>query len=144
MTPHAIPGAPTCLMPLEWSPTGEWIACEAREGIQLFSPDGAKSRTLPRLNSVAMAFSRDGRTLYAAGRENGRTFVKSIDVAGGAFRTIADYASEMLISGGATYQARLSLSPDGKRLTTSAVTTKTDLWPLEGYPLPRPWWRFWK
>ncbi|HXB68092.1 MAG TPA: LpqB family beta-propeller domain-containing protein [Candidatus Acidoferrales bacterium] len=143
MTPHVIAGAPTCLMPLEWSPTGEWIACEARSGIELFSPDGSKHRTLPKLNSTAMAFSRDGGTIYAAGRENGRTFLKSIDLAGGAVRTIADYASDAVISGGATYQARLSLAPDGKSLATSAVVTRADLWLLEGYPLPRPWWHFW-
>jgi hypothetical protein len=144
MSPHAIAGAPTCLMPLEWSPAGDWIACEAHGGIQLFSPDGSKTRTLPRLNSAAIAFSRDGRTLYAAGSENGRTFVKSIDVASGAFHTISDYPSEMQISGGATYRARLSLAPNGRSLATSAVTSKTDLWLLEGYPLPRPWWQLWK
>jgi len=144
MSPHVIAGAPTCLMPLEWSPAGDWIACEAQGGIELFSPDGSKIRTLPRLNSSAIAFSRDGRILYAAGRENGRMFVKSIDVSSGAFHTIADYASEMLISGGATYRARLSLAPNGKSLATSAVTSKTDLWLLEGYPLPRPWWQLWK
>jgi Tol biopolymer transport system component len=68
MSPHVIAGAPTCLMPMEWSPTGEWLACEAREGIELFSPDGSRRRTLPRLKSSAIAFARDGRTLYAAGR----------------------------------------------------------------------------
>jgi dipeptidyl aminopeptidase/acylaminoacyl peptidase len=144
MSPHVIAGVPTCLMPLEWSPAGNWIACEAQGGIQLFSPDGSKIRTLPKLNSSAIAFSRDGRILYAAGRENGRTFVKSIDVASGAFHTIADYAGDMLISGGATYRARLSLAPNGRSLATSAVTSTTDLWLLEGYPQPRPWWQLWK
>jgi Tol biopolymer transport system component len=142
MAPHVIAGAPTCLTPLEWSPTGEWIACEARDGIQLFSMDGSRHRTLPRLNSIAIVFSRDGHTLYAAGRENGRTFLKSIDLASGAVRTVASYASDDVISGGAPYQARLSLAPDGKSLATSAVLTRTDLWLLEGYPLPRPWWHW--
>ena len=135
MTPHVIPGAPTCLMPLEWSPTGEWIACEARTGIELFSPDGKQHKTLPKLGSIAMAFSRDGHTLYAAGRDNGRTFLKAIDIPTGAVRTVGEYNSEKVISGGATYQARLSLAPDGKSLATSAVTTRTDLWLLEGYPV---------
>ena len=144
MSPHIIAGAPTCLTPLEWSPAGDWLACEAQSGFELFSPDGGKIRTLPRLNSSAIAFSRDGRTLYAAGRENGRMFVKSVDVASGASHTIADYATEMLISGGDTYRARLSLSPNGRSLAASAVTSKADLWLLEGYPLPRPWWHFWK
>jgi Tol biopolymer transport system component len=148
MTPHAIAGAPTCLMPLEWSPAGDWLACEARNGIQLFSPDGQRRRTLPRLNTSAIAFSRDGKTLYAAGRENGNTFLKAIDLtaanATAAVRDIATHAGDMTISGGATYRARLSLSPDGKSLATSAVESKSDLWLLEGYPLPQPWWHVWK
>jgi len=144
MTPHAIPGAPTCLAPPEWSPAGDWIACETRAGIQLFSPDGSKRRTLPKLNSSAIAFSRDGRTMYAAGREKGRAFLKSMDVASGQVRLIAEYAGDKLISGGAAYQARLSLAPDGKSLATSAVTRQSDLWLLEGFPVPRRWWKFWK
>ncbi len=144
MQPRAIPGAPTCLMPLEWSPTGEWLACEARDGIRLFSPDGQRHRTLPKLHSSAIAFSRDGKTLYAAGREESRTFVKAIDIASASVRDIAQHIGALIISGGATYQARLSLSPDGHSLATSAVDTREDIWLLEGYPRPRPWWQLWK
>jgi Tol biopolymer transport system component len=142
MTPHPIPGAPTCLTPVQWSPTGEWIACEARDGLELWAPDGGKHRTLAKLNSSAIAFSRDGRALYAAGRDSGRTFLKSIDLAGGAVRTIAEYSGDAVISGGAPFQARLSLAPDGKSLATSVVVTRSDLWLLEGFPVPRPWWRW--
>ena len=142
MTPHPIPGAPTCLTPVQWSPTGEWIACEARDGLQLLGADGSQHRTLAKLNSSAIAFARDGRTIYAAGRDRGRTFLKSLDLAGGAVRTIAEYAGDAAISGGAPYQARLSLAPDGKSLATSVVVTRSDLWLLEGYPLPRPWWHW--
>jgi hypothetical protein len=131
-------------MPLEWSPTGEWLACEARAGIELFSPDGSKHRTLPRLNSTAIAFARDGRTLYAAGRDGGHTFLKAIDLVTGSVREIAQHTGSLTISGGATYQARLSLSSDGKSLATSAVESQSDLWILEGYPRPRPWWQLWK
>ena len=134
MTPHVIAGAPTCLMPIEWSPNGDLLACEARDGIQLFSPDGKVRRKLERLNTSAIAFSRDGKTLYAAGREEGRTFLKAIDLASGAVRPIATHTGDLTISGGATYRSRLSLSPDGKSLATSAVETKSDLWLLEGFP----------
>ena len=139
MSPHVIPNAPTCLMPMEWSPSGEWLACEARNGIELFSPDGSRRKTLPRLNSSAIAFSKDGKTLYAAGRGAHSTFLKAIDVSSGAVRDIAQHTGEMTISGGATYQARLSLSPDGRNIATSAVISRSDLWILEGYPRPRSW-----
>jgi Tol biopolymer transport system component len=137
MSPHVIAAAPTCLMPMEWSPTGEWLACEARGGIELFSPDGSRRRTLPRLNSSAIAFSHDGRTLYAAGRDAGHTFVKAIDLAAGTVRDIAQHTGDLTISGGATYQARLSLSRDGRSLATSAAESRADLWILEGYPWPK-------
>ena len=144
MSPHVIASAPTCLMPMEWSPTGEWLACEARSGIELFSPDGSRRRTLPRLNSSAIAFARDGRTLYAAGRNAAGTFLKAVDLTTGTVRDIAQHTGSMTISGGATYQARLSLAHDGRSLATSAVESKSDLWILEGYPRPRPWWQLFK
>ncbi len=144
MSPHVIPGAPTCLTPLDWSPAGDWIACESREGVALFARDGSRSRLLPRLNASLLAFARDGRTLYAVGRENRQNFVKAVDVPTGAVRTVAQYASEFAIGGGLKFQARLSLAPDGKALIASAVSSQADLWLLEGYPVPRPWWHFWR
>jgi WD40 repeat protein len=134
MTANVIAGAPTCLMPLEWSPAGDWLACEAREGVRLFSPDGKLHKTLAVQESSAIAFSKDGKTLYAAGRAEGRTFLKAVTVATGEVREIATHTGDMMISGGATYRARLSLSPDGRSLATSAVDRKSDLWLLEGYP----------
>ena len=119
MAPRVIPGNITCLTPLAWSPTGEWLACGEGEGITLFSPDGSRRRTLPEPNSSALAFARDGKTLYAAGRAAGRTFLKGIDVAAGSVRDIAQYSDGLTISG-AAYQARISLSPDGRSLATSA------------------------
>ena len=140
MAPHVIPGNVICLTPLEWSPTGEWLACEARDGVQLFSPDGSKRRTLPVVNSTALAFARDGKTLYAAGR----TFLKAIDVAAGSVRDIAQYAAGWTISGGGPYQTRISLSPDGRSLAASEVSSRSDVWLLEGYPTPRPWWHLFR
>jgi hypothetical protein len=140
MAPRVIPGNVVCLTPVEWSPVGDWLACEARDGVQLFSPDGSARRTLPVVNSTALAFARDGKTLYAAGR----TFLKGIDVAAGTVRDIAQYASGWTISGGGAYQTRISLSPDGRSLAASEVTSRSDIWLLEGYPSPGPWWRLFR
>ena len=124
MAPRLIPGNVTCLTPLEWSPTGEWLACEGRRGIELFSADGARHRTLPGLNSSALVFSRDGRELYAAGNGGGEAFLKAIEVAAGSVREIARYSGGLTISGGGAYQTRISLSPDGRSLATSAVRSE--------------------
>jgi hypothetical protein len=52
---------------------GDWLACEARSGVELFSADGSRHKGLRRLDSSAIAFSHDGLTLYAAGRDAGQT-----------------------------------------------------------------------
>lgn len=96
------------------------------------------------LNSSALVFARDGKTIYAAGRAAGRSFLKAFDVAAGTPREIAQYPDGLTISGGGPYQARISLSPDRRSLATSAVISQSDLWLLEGYPRPRPWWQLWK
>jgi Tol biopolymer transport system component len=144
MSAHLIPNSPICRTPLDWSPTGEWLACDTPDATALFSPDGAKSKSLPTVHPAALVFSRDGRTIFAAGKDRGRAFLKSIDVATGAVRVLADYGPELTISGGLPFHTRLSMAPDGKSLATSAVTMKSDLWLLDGYPMPRPWWKLWR
>jgi hypothetical protein len=144
MAPHVIAVNMTCLTPPAWSPTGDWLACGVREGIQLFSPDGTRRRMLAEPNSSALAFARDGKAIYAAGRAGGRTFVKAIDIATGNMRDIAQYSDGLTISGAGAYQARISLAPDGRSLATAASSSQSDLWLLDGYPRPRPWWQLWR
>ncbi len=141
MSSHLIPGAPECRTAPDWSPTGEWLACGTRHGIALFSPDGSKSRNFEGIHCMALAFSKGGKTVLAAGREHGKSFLRELDIAAGTVREVADYGPAVLISGGRSFDTRLSLRPDGKSLATSVETSKSELWLLEGYPLPRPWWR---
>jgi WD40 repeat protein len=143
MQPHVIPHAPPCRSPLAWSPTGEWLACESRDDIALFSEDGERRKRLPKVEATSLVFSQDGKTIYAVGRAGGRSFLKSVDVETGTTKVLADYGPEMIFSGGMPFHTRLSLSPDGKMLVTSAVNLKSDLWLLDGYPLPKPWWKLW-
>ena len=144
MSAHVIPNSPICWTPLDWSPTGEWLACDTPNGIALFSPDGASSKYLKMVHPAALAFSRDGKTIFAAGKDRGRAFLKSINVATGAVRNLADYGPDLTISGALPFHTRLSMAPDGKSLATSAASMKSDLWLLDGYPAPRPWWRLWR
>ena len=143
MTPHLIPKAPPCRTPLAWSPTGEWLACESREELALFTETGDNLRKLPKADATSLVFSQDGKTIYAVGKAGGRSFLKAIDVTTGAARQLADYGPDLVFSGGMPYHTRLSLAPDGKTLVTSAVALKSDLWLLQGYPLPKPWWQLW-
>jgi serine/threonine protein kinase len=143
MSPHFVPDGPACLTPPDWSPTGNWIACESAQGVSLFVPDGSRKKTLPRVHSSALTFSRDGKTIFAVGKENGQAFLKTIDIAAGTVRNLANYGPNLTISAGPNAHLRLSVAPDGKSLATSALEEKSDLWILEGYPLPRPWWHLW-
>jgi Tol biopolymer transport system component len=144
MSAHVIPGAPTCHTAPDWSPAGEWLACGTDNGIALLTQDGGASRMLPDIHCSALAFSRDGRSLFVVGRDRGRSFLRSVDVAAGTVREIADYGPELAISGGRQFDTRLSVAPDGKSLATSVVMSKSELWLLEGYPVPGPWWHLWR
>ncbi len=124
MSAHVIPNSPICWTPLDWSPTGEWLACDTPGGIALFSPDGAKSKVLPTTHPAALTFAHDGKSIFLAGKDRGRAFLKSVDVASGAVHDLADYGPELTISGGLPFHTRLSLAPDGKSLATSAVSMK--------------------
>jgi eukaryotic-like serine/threonine-protein kinase len=144
MSAHVIPNSPICWSPLDWSPTGEWLACDTPSGVALFNLDGSKSKYVRTEHAAAVAFSRDGRSIFTVGKDRGRSFLKSIDVATGAVHVLADYGTELTISGGLPFHTRLSMAPDGKSLATSAVTMKSDLWLLDGFPAPRPWWKLWR
>ena len=143
MTARPIPVNVTCLTALEWSAAGDWLACEARDGVQLFSPDGARQRKLPALHAAALTFSHDGKTLYGVAREGSRTLLKTVDLGSGEARTLAEFPGGPLISARDPYQVRIRLAPDGRSLATSARTVSSDLWLLGGYPRPGRWWQFW-
>jgi Tol biopolymer transport system component len=134
-------------LPVEWSPTGEWIASvEEGRGVLLVSPDGARRRELVRpagaegLAPGPVAWSRDGKTLYQVRGEDTATLVE-IDVASGRERTLRDLGELVPYpnSGG-----RLSLTPDGKSVVYTVQRKREEIWILDGFRMPRPWYaRLW-
>jgi Tol biopolymer transport system component len=48
----------------EWSPTGDWIAFQDGEGWRLISPDGKSAKSLGKIETEDLAFSKDGKMLY--------------------------------------------------------------------------------
>jgi Tol biopolymer transport system component len=143
MSAHVVPNGPTCRTAPDWSPSGDWLACGTRDGIALFSQDGARSRMLADIRCSGLAFARDGKSLYIVGRERGKSFLRAVDVKVGTVRTVAEYGPSVSISGGRQFDTRVTVAPDGKSVATSVESSKSELWLLDGYPLPRPWWRFW-
>ncbi|MEO8099223.1 MAG: protein kinase [Acidobacteriota bacterium] len=120
----------------EWSPSGEWIAIPSGRGVELVAPDRAKpARTLEGLNSAALAWSRDSKTIYGLTFQAPHPALSSVDVATGKITKIADYnlSFQPLLENTYTGSVRLTLSPDGKSLVTAAATSEADLWILDGF-----------
>jgi Tol biopolymer transport system component/predicted Ser/Thr protein kinase len=120
----------------EWSPSGKWIAVSTFMGLTLVSPDGKDLRMLPALNSPALAWSKDSRTIYGLAYNSDPPALKALDVATGAVRTLAEYhigfQPLQLIENSYTGSIRISLDKDGKSLAVGTATSQADLWILDG------------
>ncbi len=132
--PHQIPNVPQS--PPEWSPSGKWIAVSNAMGITLVSPDGKDLRQLPGINSAALTWSKDSRTIYGLTYNSDSPALKAMDVATGAVRTITEYQLRFqpmqLMENSYTGSTRLSLAPDGKSVAVGTTTSQADLWILDG------------
>jgi eukaryotic-like serine/threonine-protein kinase len=123
----------------EWSPSGKLIAVSAFMGVTLAAPDekdGKDVRTLPGLDTSALAWSKDSKTIYGLTYLSDPPALKAIDVATGAVRTLAEYHLRFqplpLIETGYTGSIRISLAPDGKSVAVGTATSQADLWILDG------------
>jgi serine/threonine protein kinase/Tol biopolymer transport system component len=120
----------------EWSPSGKWIAVSTLIGVMLVSPDGKEMRTLPTLNSPALAWSKDSKTIYGLAYNSDPPALKALDVATGAVRTVAEYQigfqPPQLIENSYTGSIRISLRPDGKSVAVGTATSQADVWILDG------------
>lgn len=137
-TPHEIPGVLGLNAP-EWSPSGKWIAVSTFMGVTLASPDakdGNDMRTLPGLNSSALAWSKDSKTIYGLSYNGDPPALKSLDIATGAVRTLAEYGLRFqplsLVETGYTGSIRISMAPDGKSVAVGTAASQADLWILDG------------
>jgi eukaryotic-like serine/threonine-protein kinase len=122
-----------CENAAQWSPDGGWIACATGDGVVLLSPDGKDRRTIGNRRAF-IAWSRDGREIYALGRiAGGKWRFGAIDAKTGAERTIYEYGPEAGFATAYNPAFPMSLSPDGKSLATSIVNVRSDIWMLEGF-----------
>jgi len=122
-----------CENPAQWSPDGAWIACATGTGVELVSPDGKTHRTVGKRRAF-IAWSRDGKEIYALGRvEGGKWRFGAIDVKTGAERAIDEYGPETQFATAFNPAFPMSLAPDGKSLATSVVNVHSDIWMLEGF-----------
>ena len=83
----------------------------------------------------AVAFSRDGATLYVVRRNSEQKWeLAELGVPDGREKktTPLNFPLSVTIDG-------FSLHPDGKSFATSVGTARYDIWFLEGFPQPRRW-----
>jgi hypothetical protein len=87
---------------------------------------------------MALAWSKDSRTIYGLTPANPRSKLLAVDVRTNVVRKVAEYDPEQLypasaIGGG----LRLTFSADCESLTVGTIRRQTDLWILEGFPTIR-------
>ena len=119
---------------VQWSPSGEWIACGRVPQPLLISPDGKTQRMLKPMNTNLIAWAKDSRTLYGLRTEGGQRVLVALDVATDSVRTVASYGSDLLpLFSRWAWGQQLSRSADGNSLAVATTDTQTDLWILDGF-----------
>ena len=119
----------------EWSPSGDWIACDNGNGtFKLISPG---TRTGYRWKGEGpVAWGKDGKTLYQI-RMNSRTLV-AIDPSTGLERVLQDLEGPLPYSELAP-GLRASLTSDGRSIVYSVNRPREEIWILRGLEVPRGW-----
>ena len=113
-----------------WSPTGEWIAYHATDGLRLVSPSGGPSRlVVDNVTDGAEAFfaawSPDGATLYYLTRRPTGWAIRSIPTAGGPSRSL------VLFDDPARQPARYGFTTDGRMFYFTIGSNESDVWVME-------------
>jgi serine/threonine protein kinase len=132
----------------ELSPTGEWIASVRRFGSQnmstaIVSSHSGEVRDLPDLGSPALAWSRNGRTIYGVATVGRTSHLKALDLATGRVSIVADYGTLLSLAEPINDSLQFMLAPDGHSIVTTSTESRVDLWMLKNLHLPPASWRGW-
>jgi serine/threonine protein kinase len=134
---------------LESSPSGAliagvgWIRQRNSGSTIVFARDGSQVRELPPLESPALLWSRDERTIYGVAVENGQSVLRALDVAAGRVRRVAEYGAKMDLMEPINDSLQFMPTPDGKGFVTTSFEHRYDIWMLKDFRPPREsWWRW--
>jgi hypothetical protein len=128
----------------DWSPTGEWITYRNEKGWWLISPDGKSSKSLGKMETPYLIFSKNGKLLYGiqTGETEGniqRATLFSLDPVTLKQKVIRELGMELAPLSPNNPGIRFSVAPDGKSFIYPTSHYREDLWMLTGYR--QPGWR---
>lgn len=127
----------------DWSPSGEWITYRDKNGWWLISPDGKTSKSLGKIETPYLVFSKDSKLLY--GIQTGdaednpqRATLFSLDAVTLKQKVIRELGKDLAPSSPDT-RIRFGMASDGKSFVYATAYYREDLWMLTGYR--QPGWR---
>ena len=114
----------------KWSPTGEWIAYHATDGLRLAPAAGGPSRLLVAnaedgAEAFFAAWSPDGETLYYLTRRPTGWAIRAIPTRDGDSRTL------VLFDDPARQPARYGFAMDGRLFYFTIGSNESDVWVME-------------
>jgi TolB protein len=114
----------------KWSPTGEWIAYHATEGLRVVPAAGGPSRLLVEnardgAEAFFAAWAPDGATLYYLTRRPTGWAIRAIPTRGGPSRSL------VLFDDPARQPTRYGFTTDGRMFYFTIGSNESDVWVME-------------
>jgi eukaryotic-like serine/threonine-protein kinase len=124
----------------QWSPRNDWITWETKDGFLLVSPDGRNQRLISEDQWLVHTWSRDGLEVFGVREtEDLRLSLVAVDPRTRRTRVIADVGPSLPVNNPVK---GLSITADGRTITTSVLRLRGDLWLLDGLNWHDSFWRW--
>jgi Tol biopolymer transport system component len=119
----------------QWSPRGDWIACDNADGLFVVSPDGKAIRSLGEQAWLGYDWAEDGAHIFGirASDDARSLLLASIDVRTGNEQTITPNLGPVPL---ASQPIRGFSRTSARSFATSVVRVWSDIWLLEGFQSP--------
>jgi serine/threonine protein kinase/Tol biopolymer transport system component len=125
-----------------WSPDGAWIACSmSAAGMSLVPADGGPPKALGQGYGPWGVWSRDGELLYVVRVQGDLRELGALRWRTGTFQPLNRLPPSLVILEREMHGGRMSLSYDGRSLIATAERATGDIWILDGFRPPRPFWK---
>jgi Tol biopolymer transport system component len=125
-----------------WSPDGAWIACSLiAPGMSLVPAGGGPPKPLGQGYGPWAVWSRDGELLYVVRVQGEVRELGALRWRTGTFQPLNRLPPNLVIFEREMHGGRISLSYDGRSLVATAQRATGDIWILDGFRPPRPFWK---